>query len=144
MNNSRVASFKLERQGRIVADMHQSLQSAKNREPQLAAAIDSLSVVADELVSNVLKYSDSNPNDLIFSFDIQASDHLLVCRLQDNGCFFDPFVTEEPDLTLPVADREIGGLGLLLVQSLTENGRYYRQEPWNVTEFNIPIESENE
>jgi len=51
----------------------------------------------------------------------------LVLTIRDWGKAFDPFLeAPKPDLTLPVDERPIGGLGLHLVKNLVSHYSYWR------------------
>lgn len=55
-------------------------------------------------------------------------------RLQfiDQGMAFNPLAHRDPDTTLPAADRQIGGLGILLVKKLMDKLTYMRAEAGNI------------
>ena len=50
----------------------------------------------------------------------------------DQGVPFDPTAVLPPDITLPVQDRPIGGLGIHLTRVLTDGFRYERVGGTNV------------
>ncbi len=59
----------------------------------------------------------------------------LVIRFVDHGKPFDPFAAEDPDLTLPIEERPIGGLGIFMVKKFMDQVRYSREGDCNVTEI---------
>ena len=50
---------------------------------------------------------------------------------QDNGPAFNPLEIADPDLTLSLDDRPIGGLGIFFVKSLTDAVSYSREGELN-------------
>ncbi|MBQ6033357.1 MAG: ATP-binding protein, partial [Prevotella sp.] len=50
----------------------------------------------------------------------------------DEGTPFDPTTRKEVDTTLPVEERPIGGLGILLVRKLMDSINYERIDGKNV------------
>lgn len=97
---------------------------------EVAFALD---LAYEELVTNTIKYAyaDANPHEIDILVEVdQDAVELQVC---DDGQEFDPTIQEAPDTSLPVEDRPIGGLGLLLVQKLTDSFTYQRSENKNFT-----------
>ncbi|MFT5647982.1 MAG: anti-sigma regulatory factor (Ser/Thr protein kinase) [Aureispira sp.] len=93
-----------------------------------------VNVVLDELLSNIVKYS--FPDDAEHEIDITVelfTTGKLIIQLTDAGVPFNPFDTPEPDLSIPLEDREIGGLGILLVKKLMDSYSYKRQVNLNIT-----------
>ena len=50
----------------------------------------------------------------------------------DSGVPFDPTAKEKADTTLPAEERQIGGLGILLVRELMDSINYERNQGKNV------------
>ena len=90
-----------------------------------------LLLAADELVSNVLTHREGRDRPRV-SLTLTAMPDGLRLEIEDDGPRFDPFAAAAPDTGLPLEDRPIGGLGLLLVKSLAAEGRYERRGEWNV------------
>jgi anti-sigma regulatory factor (Ser/Thr protein kinase) len=61
----------------------------------------------------------------------------IVLTFRDEGPSFDPTVVESPPLDVDIADREVGGLGILLVRKLADHCRYSRVDGWNVVEIRL-------
>jgi anti-sigma regulatory factor (Ser/Thr protein kinase) len=55
---------------------------------------------------------------------------MILC-FTDNGVPFDPTENVEPDISLPVEEREDGGLGLLIVKKTTDTIHYSRENGVN-------------
>ncbi|MHB9033117.1 MAG: ATP-binding protein [Anaerolineae bacterium] len=54
-------------------------------------------------------------------------DNDLVIRVSDLGKPFDPSSVPEPDITLPLEERSIGGLGLYLMRKLMDSVEFRAQ-----------------
>ncbi|WP_191621243.1 SpoIIE family protein phosphatase [Marinihelvus fidelis] len=86
-----------------------------------------LELVVEELVTNVVKYSGLGPADTL-NVRWRASADALVLWLEDQGVAFDPLA----DRDMPGGDdREHGGMGLVLLRSLTDAGHYERDGDTN-------------
>ena len=79
-----------------------------------------IQVVADEIWSNIVRYSGASQASLALR---REGDTLLLC-FTDDGKPYDPTASPEPDTTLPAEEREIGGLGLHMVRKMTASMIY--------------------
>ena len=83
-----------------------------------------LHLVIDEIVNNIVRHArPRHPQVTIqLGIDAQALEILVV----DDGEAFDPTSKADPDTTLGLDDRPVGGLGLYLVRQLMTEVRYRR------------------
>ena len=87
-----------------------------------------LHLVVEEAVANIVNYSGAATMEL-FSWQ---EDGCLYVSFADDGIPFDPTQHPEPDLTLPVALRAIGGLGIHYIRKMSDGMAYRRQDGRNV------------
>lgn len=93
-----------------------------------------LALVIEELVVNACTYGGRPPGQGWVQVRIHAAPHAaphstplgLHITIEDNGQAFDPFSAPEPDVTLDLDSRAIGGLGVHFVRELTEHQAYER------------------
>lgn len=78
------------------------------------------SVVVEELVLNIVDYSHSEYLDI----EILRDEKSITLRIHDAGMPFNPLEREMPDLTLPMEDRPIGGLGIFMVIKFMDSITY--------------------
>lgn len=57
----------------------------------------------------------------------------LEIRFTDRGIPYDPFSREDPDLTAPIEERPIGGLGIYMVKQFMDGTEYFREDGCNIT-----------
>jgi phosphoserine phosphatase RsbU/P len=97
-----------------------------------AATMAELRIVCDEMVSNVIAhgYPEGRPGDIDVRVELAGS--RLVVTVSDDGVSFNPLAVAPPDTTLPLDHRPLGGLGIHLVRSLTDEATYRRQGGRNV------------
>lgn len=86
----------------------------------LGDAWGGISVVADELVTNIVNYSGSTYLDV----EILRDDKGITMRFRDGGLAFNPLEQDPPDTSLPMEERNIGGLGIFLVVSSMDDVAY--------------------
>jgi anti-sigma regulatory factor (Ser/Thr protein kinase) len=58
--------------------------------------------------------------------DLSIADGELRIRITDRGKEYNPLLREQPDLTVPVEERPIGGLGIHFCRKLTDTQEYER------------------
>lgn len=79
------------------------------------AGIHNLQLAVDEAATNVMLHgyqSRSGPLEI----ELERPDQRLIVRLRDEAPSFDPNTVPSPDLTLPLSQRSIGGLGIHLMR----------------------------
>jgi sigma-B regulation protein RsbU (phosphoserine phosphatase) len=62
---------------------------------------------------------------------LDTGDGQVVAEVIDNGRAFDPSTAPEPDLSLPLAERDPGGLGILLIHRMMDRVEYRRSDGKN-------------
>lgn len=87
-----------------------------------------LSVVVEELVLNIVDYANSDYLDV----EIIRDEKSITLRFHDGGIPFNPLEKEEPDFTIPLEDRKIGGLGIFMVIKYMDTVTYERTGEENI------------
>lgn len=90
-----------------------------------------IKLAMDEAVTNVIQYAYPNSEGDI-RIDMGCEEGVLKIVVTDNGIRFNPLENQEPDITLSVEERPIGGLGIFLVKQLMTDVRYDRSEGKNI------------
>lgn len=111
-----------------VRDLVSALERARNLP---AALVFDLNVVFDELLSNIINYGYAGDESHEIRITLSATATAIEIRIEDDGKAFDPFALPEPDLTLPLAQRPVGGLGMHFVRKLMDEVRYTRENNIN-------------
>jgi anti-sigma regulatory factor (Ser/Thr protein kinase) len=91
-----------------------------------------LNVALDELLANVLSHGMAGRDGGSVTVEVDLDQESLTLTLTDDGPPFDPFGQADPDTTLSVDDREIGGLGVHIVRRLVDDVSYERRDGRNV------------
>ena len=112
---------------RLIASFLEERLSENNISPKTQNQVQ---VATDEIYSNIVHYS--NASYATISLDFKEDSLTLV--FQDNGIPFDPTIEKEPDISLSAQEREIGGLGILMVRKMSLSMHYeYKEETNNLT-----------
>ncbi|MDO4176158.1 MAG: SpoIIE family protein phosphatase [Bacillota bacterium] len=84
-------------------------------------------IMVDEIFSNIVQYSGAT----IAKTKCLIEDDRLVLMIKDNGVEYNPLEREDPDTSLSVEEREIGGLGIYMVKNMANDVRYKREDGKN-------------
>ena len=86
-----------------------------------------LNLVLDELVTNSISYALPELAEPELRLRLFVDRGAVVAQLEDNGAAFNPLEeVPEPDISLGLAERPIGGLGIFFVKQLTDSSAYER------------------
>jgi len=120
-----------------VAAAQQWLRSILAARAVAADRINDAELIAEELLTNVVRSLDARGGDSRMSLDCELTQTQIVMTVRDDGPPFDPLALATPNLDDNIADRAIGGLGVALVRQLADGCRYSRLEDHNVMEVRL-------
>ncbi len=90
-----------------------------------------INLALEELGLNVMSHG-YHPDLQDIQVTLSSSPDAITVEISDNGLPFDPLSdAPEPDLSSPVEDRPIGGLGVHLVRELMSSMSYRREHGRN-------------
>jgi sigma-B regulation protein RsbU (phosphoserine phosphatase) len=94
--------------------------------------IKRVKIALDELLNNIISYGleegDNRPIEVRFEY----TGSRLLTEIIDQGIPFNPFDRAQPDTSLSIEERELGGLGTLLVSRLMDEVSYDRRKDLNI------------
>ncbi|HOO63172.1 MAG TPA: ATP-binding protein [Synergistaceae bacterium] len=90
-----------------------------------------LALSTEEAVMNICSYAYEIPPGEV-TIQIFVSPEQCRVLFRDKGVPFDPFSLEEPDLQASMEEREIGGLGILLMRRVMDEVHYTREGDENL------------
>ena len=67
-----------------------------------------------------------------FLLTVRRADRSLIFNVIDSGKVFDPTLQPDVDVTLPLEERPIGGLGIFLIRRLMQKVEYRRVDGKNI------------
>ena len=92
-----------------------------------------IDVAIDEWMANIASYAYGNGvGEVTVRFDFQPDDRTVVLTFIDSGIPYDPLAKPDPDVTLSVDKREVGGLGIFLIKKTMDDMTYARVDGRNV------------
>jgi len=92
-----------------------------------------LFLAAEEAFINIARYAYA-PAEGVADISLRVSEDppVATLTLSDSGVPFNPLEKPDPDITLSVGDREIGGLGIYMIKRSVDEARYRREDGKNV------------
>jgi len=85
-----------------------------------------INLVLEEAVSNVIFYAFNDPDKHLIQISLSLENKTLTLEITDDGISFNPLSRLAPDVSLPVEERPIGGLGILLIKKMMDQVSYSR------------------
>ncbi len=83
-----------------------------------------IDVSVEELFVNIASYAYENCGDAVITYNLLDNPKAVEITMIDRGVPYNPLAHEDPDITLSAADRDIGGLGILMVKKNMDDVRY--------------------
>ena len=99
-----------------------------------------IDIAIDELFSNIAKYAyhpGSGPATV--KVEVEEDPMAVIITFIDHGTPYDPLANEDPDVTLNVDEREIGGLGIFVVKKTMDDISYEYKDGHNILKIKKEI-----
>ncbi len=80
----------------------------------------------DEVLTNIIKYGYADERVHEISVKLMVEDGVLVAEIEDDGVSFDPLTLPRPDVSSPLRERQVGGVGIHFVRKLMHEVSYRR------------------
>jgi len=111
--------------------MHRSFEELKQKFTLPERLVSDLAFACEEVVTNIISYGYGDENEHWIRIVIRTdADHVEI-TIEDDGKPFNPLEHSDPNVSLSLEERAIGGLGVFLVKKLMDDVRYVREEPYN-------------
>lgn len=103
---------------------------------------DKISISVEELFTNVASYayhgSEKDNGQIRMDYFCSPLDGTekkkkVTIQLSDWGIPYNPFARKDPDITLPIEERPIGGLGVYMVKEFMDKTEYIYKDGCNIT-----------
>lgn len=92
-----------------------------------------INIAIDEIFSNISYYAYQNETGQVtMKVDMQENPKAVCITFIDCGIPYNPLEKEDPDITLSIEEREIGGLGIYMVKKNMDEMEYEYSEGKNI------------
>ena len=109
----------------------------------LGEAYGVIRLVTEELVVNIADYAYPDGGNDFLDVEIERGEAHITLRFCDGGVPFNPLEQPSPDISLPMEQRRIGGLGLLIVIKKMDSVAYEYTDGKNVLTVMKKLRIEN-
>jgi anti-sigma regulatory factor (Ser/Thr protein kinase) len=104
------------------------------------AARHDMYVAIEEIVSNVIRHGITPGLRPRITVALRLDSRTFRATVADTGVAFDPLAAPLPDVTRPIEEQRVGGLGILLVRRLMDDVRYRRSFERNHVRLRTAVE----
>ena len=109
-----------------ITRINESIKSYCDEAGLPAEVSQKLGIIFDDSLNNTISYGFKDDAEHEIQIYIEYAEGQVAVKITDDGIPFNPFDQIGPDTTLSVEEREIGGLGILLVKEMTDKQAYQR------------------
>lgn len=93
----------------------------------------SIKVALEELFVNIAQYAYPGEKGVAeIEVIAETGQSAVTVRVIDSGVRFDPLEKKDPDVSLSVGERAIGGLGIFMVKKMMDDVRYEYRDGKNI------------
>ena len=100
--------------------LHQVLWQFGKEQNLSHKVINTMNLALEEIVTNVIAhgYEDTGEHAIIIHCSVR--DGQVMAEVEDDGQPFNPLECPDPDVSKPLEDRPLGGLGIYLVRNVMD------------------------
>lgn len=100
-----------------------------------------LNLALEEIFSNIIRHGYEGREDREVTIAFHLAPEEITATVEDTGVPFNPLELPEPDLTAPLEERKVGGLGVYLVRQLMDEVVYRAEDGRNILRLTKRIAS---
>lgn len=91
-----------------------------------------MNLVLEEIVTNIISYGYEDELEHAIVIDVACDAERINLTVSDDAKQFDPLAQPDPDLLIPLEEREAGGLGIYFVKQRMDEVTYKYEQGRNV------------
>jgi anti-sigma regulatory factor (Ser/Thr protein kinase) len=103
------------------------------------ARVTAVEIAAEEVLVNICQHAGVGPAGTIEIRCQRDATHHLCFAFIDTGRPFNPLTLPAPDLLAEVAQRPVGGLGVVLIRTLIDTVTYRREGSRNILQLAVRL-----
>ena len=93
--------------------------------------VHDIQMALDELLTNIVNYGYEDTDEHQIDVHFGVNDDAVKVEIVDDSKPYNILEKDNPDISLSVEDKPIGGLGIFLIKKLMSNVDYYTEEGKN-------------
>jgi serine/threonine-protein kinase RsbW len=106
-----------------VAGLLDRLAAERHLDPEIVA---DMQIALDEVLTNITEYAYTDDAEDRIHIRFEVLDNVLEAVIEDDGAPFNPLEIPAPDVSAPLHERRVGGVGMHFVRSLMDEVAYER------------------
>ncbi|MBR2811709.1 MAG: SpoIIE family protein phosphatase [Solobacterium sp.] len=96
-------------------------------------AVTQTGIAVEEVFVNIAQYAYAPRTGMVeIHVEIDEEARMACITFRDEGVPYNPLAKEDPDITLPAGEREVGGLGIFMTKKLMDDVSYEFKDRQNV------------
>lgn len=112
--------------------LHEGLDRFLSGYPVAPKTRLAIELAMEELFANLVDHGFPDGLEHVIVMRCAVRDDALHIQVEDDGIPFDLTLSPDPDLSLPMDERPIGGLGVFMIRRSMDELRYERRDGMNV------------
>lgn len=112
--------------------IHEVLERVLSEHPVAPKTRLSIELAMEELFANLVDHGFPDGREHVIVMRCAVKEDALHIEVEDDGIPFDLTLSPDPDLTLPIDERPIGGLGVFMIRRSMDELHYERRGALNV------------
>jgi len=112
--------------------LYQALVQFGQKNDISSKIMDEMNLALEEIITNIISYAFSTEAEHTIILRLSIDDDQLLAEVEDDGKSFNPLDAQDPDIGLPLEDRPIGGLGILLTKNMVDQMDYMHNDGKNL------------
>ncbi len=92
----------------------------------------SMNFALEEIITNIISYGYQDSQEHGIDLRLSVENGSLIAEVEDDATPFNLLEAKDPDLSLPMEDRPIGGLGIHLTKKMMDELHYEHRDGKNV------------
>lgn len=105
--------------------VHEFIEKESEKFNYSPKIIHQVHMIAEEIFINIVSYAykpDDKHQNVMLTLEFNPKD--LFIKFEDNGVPYNPLKNEDPDTSLPLEMRPVGGLGIFIVKHIADSIDY--------------------
>jgi serine/threonine-protein kinase RsbW len=115
-----------------VTKLYEKLEAFGHAQHISEDVLASMNLALEEILTNIIfyGYSDTEEHEIFLRLTLEEEN--LIAEIEDDAAPFNPLDAPDPDVTLPIEERPIGGLGIHLTKKMMDEITYTQQNGKNI------------
>jgi anti-sigma regulatory factor (Ser/Thr protein kinase) len=92
-----------------------------------------IDVAVEEIFVNIASYAYApGTGEAVVCVELSEDGSVVTITFRDSGKAYDPLSRDDPDVSLPAEERDVGGLGILMTKKLMDEVSYAYKDAQNI------------